>query len=101
MYILLTSPFMYVFFHEYGTHLIENGLNSAGFEVKSTFVESSKDRLDLVDWDLKVLLQYLVCMLSFFLLRARFCCFCNYILFRLSNLRRATSPIKMSIISIL
>ena len=43
------------FYHQEGTRFIERGSNSAQLELHSTFVGSSKDRLDAVDSDLKVL----------------------------------------------
>ena len=43
------------FYHQEGARFIEGGSHSAQLELHSTFVGSSKDRLDAVDSDLKVL----------------------------------------------
>ena len=43
------------FYHQEGARFIEGGSHSAQLELHSTFVGSSKDQLDAVDSDLKVL----------------------------------------------
>ena len=47
-----------VFYHQEGAQFIEGGSHSAQLELHSTFVGSSKDRLDTVDSDFKSLRCY-------------------------------------------